>query len=279
MTTKQLVLQTDFGLGDGAVSTMYGVALSLAPDLSVCDLTHEITPYNIWEASYRLYQTINYWPKGTVFVSVVDPGVGSKRRSICALTKTGHYIITPDNGTLTHVAKYFGLEEVKVINEDTERLPHSAESHTFHGRDVYAYNGARLATGLVDFKDLGTKTDTFVSLPLIDEKISDGAVTGMIDILDVRFGSLWTNISLDSLKALNIKRDDLLLVTLYHNNVEVYQAKLPFVRSFAEVDLHEPLVYINSLVNVGIALNQASFADTYHIGTGIDWKVSLRKLS
>lgn len=110
MTNKQLVLQTDFGLADGAVSTMYGVAKTVAPALHVADLTHEITPYNIWEASYRLYQTLNYWPVGTTFVSVVDPGVGSERKSVCALTKTGHYVITPDNGTLTHIAKFFGLK-------------------------------------------------------------------------------------------------------------------------------------------------------------------------
>ncbi len=101
----------------------------------------------------------------------------------------------------------------------------------------------------------------------------------MVDILDVRFGSLWTNISLDALKQLNITRGDQLLVTIYHDNAEVYQAKLPFVRSFAQVALNEPLLYINSLVKVGIALNQASFAQTYQIGTGHVWKVTLRKLS
>lgn len=123
MTNKQLVLQTDFGLGDGAVSAMYGVAKTIAPALHVADLTHEITPYNIWEASYRLYQTLSYWPVGTVFVFVVDPGVGSDRKSVCALTKTGHYVITPDNGTLTHIAKFFGLKAVRKINETTSRLP------------------------------------------------------------------------------------------------------------------------------------------------------------
>src|SRR6476659_7135406 len=74
---KIVVLQTDFGLKDGAVSEMKGVAMGVSPDLKLFDLTHEIPAYNIWEASYRLYQTINYWPKGTVFVSVVDPGVGT----------------------------------------------------------------------------------------------------------------------------------------------------------------------------------------------------------
>ena len=85
-----LVFQTDFGLVDGAVSAMYGVAYCVHPELRIHDLTHDITPFNIWEASYRLIQTINYWPQNTVFVSVVDPGVGSERKSVVAKTKSGH---------------------------------------------------------------------------------------------------------------------------------------------------------------------------------------------
>ena len=100
---NNLVLQTDFGQGDGAVSTMYGVAYSVNDKIVVSDLTHEIPPYDIWVASYRLYQTVNYWPENTLFVSVVYPGVGSDRRSIAVERKSNHYIITPDNGTLTHI--------------------------------------------------------------------------------------------------------------------------------------------------------------------------------
>ena len=122
---KALVLQTDFGLGDGAVSAMYGVAYSVSEDLMVADLTHEIPQYDIWEASYRLIQTVAYWPKGTVFVSVVDPGVGSTRRSIAVETVTGQYIITPDNGTLTHVKKMIGIRSARIIDESVNRLPNS----------------------------------------------------------------------------------------------------------------------------------------------------------
>ena len=84
--SKALILQTDFGTADGAVSAMYGVAFSVDPELKIFDLTHEIPQYDIWEASYRLIQTVSYWPKGSVFVSVVDPGVGSTRRSIAVET-------------------------------------------------------------------------------------------------------------------------------------------------------------------------------------------------
>ena len=135
--SKALILQTDFGTADGAVSAMYGVAFSVDPELKIFDLTHEIPQYDIWEASYRLIQTVSYWPKGSVFVSVVDPGVGSTRRSIAVETVDGQYIITPDNGTLTHVKKMTGIKAARVIDESVNRLPNSGESYTFHGRDVY----------------------------------------------------------------------------------------------------------------------------------------------
>ena len=191
-----LVFQTDFGLVDGAVSAMYGVAYTVDPTLRIHDLTHDITPYNIWEASYRLIQTINYWPAGTVFVSVVDPGVGSDRKSVVVKTKSGRYIATPDNGTLTHVIRLEGIEQVREIDEHVNRLPSSGESYTFHGRDVYAFTGARLAAGIIDFEGVGPElpVESLVELPIVEPVLEGSAVCGTIDVLDVRFGSLWTNI-------------------------------------------------------------------------------------
>ena len=107
-----LVFQSDFGLKDGAVSAMKGVAMGVSKDIKIFDITHEIPPEEIWDAAYRLHQTVLYWPKGTVFVSVVDPGVGSDRKSVVALLKSGHYIVTPDNGTLTLVADNIGIKEI-----------------------------------------------------------------------------------------------------------------------------------------------------------------------
>src|SRR5690625_3274920 len=143
--SKKLVIQSDFGVSDGAVSAMYGVAFSVDPTLGIYDLTHDIPQYNIWEGSYRLYQTITYWPAETVFISVVDPGVGSDRLSIVVQTNDNQYIVTPDNGTLTHIKQHIGIKAARVIDEKVNRLPRSGESYTFHGRDVYAYTGARLA--------------------------------------------------------------------------------------------------------------------------------------
>lgn len=277
---KYLVLQTDFGLVDGAVSAMLGVAHSVSSDIVIENLTHEIPPYDIWVASYRLYQTVQYWPAGSVFVSVVDPGVGSDRKSIVCLTKSGHYIITPDNGSLTHLAHYQGLVEVRQIDEVKSRLPHSEESHTFHGRDIYAYNGARLANGDVTISDLGQllPVDSITKLPLRETTLTkEGIATGSIDVLDVRFGSLWTNLPASYLHELQVAHGDHLQVTIFHGKQQIYQNILPFAKSFADVQIGEPLVYVNSLVNLGIAVNQDSFSKLYHIGTGIDWSIEVRK--
>jgi S-adenosylmethionine hydrolase len=114
------------------------VAVSVDPTLRLENLTHEIPAFNIWEGAYRLNTTAPYWPAGTVFVSVVDPGVGTERRSVVLKTRSGHYFVSPDNGTLTLVAEDLGIAAVREIDESRYRLPGSEQSYTFHGRDVYS---------------------------------------------------------------------------------------------------------------------------------------------
>lgn len=277
--SKHVVFQTDFGLSDGAVSAMYGVALSVNPSLKIFDLTHDIPQYNIWEASYRLYQTITYWPKKTVFVSVVDPGVGSERLSIVAKTVDDHYIVTPDNGTLTHIKQNIGITEVREIDETINRLPRSGESYTFHGRDVYAYTGARLASNKITFEEVGRKLelDDIIELEKPEPVFEDGVISGIIDILDVRFGNLWTNIDRKFFTEANINYGDSLEVTILNNKHQVYKNIMTFGRSFADSRLGEPLLYVNSVNKLGVAINQGSFAQAYHIGTGANWQILIRK--
>ncbi|MBO1005367.1 S-adenosyl-l-methionine hydroxide adenosyltransferase family protein [Pseudogracilibacillus auburnensis] len=279
MTSRHLVLQTDFGLCDGAVSAMYGVALSVDPNLKIFDLTHEIPQYNIWEGSYRLYQTISYWPKETVFVSVVDPGVGTERLSVVAKTVDNQYIITPNNGTLTHVLQNIGIIELREIDETINRLPNSGESYTFHGRDIYAYTGARLAANVISFEEVGRKLNVkeIVELANPEPTVENGLVSGNIDILDVRFGNLWTNISRDLFIQSNVEYGDLLEVTIENNERQVYKNAMTYGRSFADSRLGEPLIYVNSVDKLGVAINQGSFAKAYHIGTGMNWKITIRK--
>jgi len=274
-----LVFQSDFGIGDGAVSAMYGVAYNVDNTLRLFDLTHEIPQYNIWEASYRLIQTVVYWPKSTVFVSVVDPGVGSNRKSIGVKTVSGQYIITPDNGTLTHIKRICGIVEAREIDETINRLPNSGASYTFHGRDIYAYTGARLAAGVIDFEHIGPKipVDKIVELPVVESIKENDLVTGTIDVLDVRFGSLWTNIGRELFTRLGIKYGDKVEVSIRNNTREVYRNIMVYAKSFADVYVGETLVYVNSLDNLAVAINQGSFSKAYNIQTGTNWIISIRK--
>ncbi len=275
-----LIFQSDFGVQDGAVSAMYGVAYTVDSQLRVFDLTHEIEPYNIWDASYRLIQTVAYWPEGSVFVSVVDPGVGSDRRSIVAKTSTGQYIVTPDNGTLTHIKRRVGISEARIIDETVNRLRGSEESYTFHGRDVYAYTGARLASGKIDFTQVGPSIDpdSIVELPTVSPKAKDGVVSGTVDVLDVRFGSLWTNIPKALFKTLGCAVGDKVEICIENDTRVVYHNVVTYVHSFAEVRVGEALLYINSLDCMAVAINQGSFARAYSVGTGNSWKISIRRL-
>ena len=233
----------------------------------------------MWEASYRLVQTLGYWPEGTVFVSVVDPGVGSTRRSVVAKTKSGHLVVSPDNGTLTHVQAFYGIEEVRILEETKNRLVGSELSYTFHGRDVYAYTGARLAAGQIAFETVGETmpADTLVQLPMVRAQREGDIVSGTIDALDVRFGSLWSNISHILFEGLGIPYGGRVEVSIRNDTREVYRNTMSYARSFADVNVGEPLVYINSLLNVAVAINQGSFARAYNIGTGLSWKIAVRR--
>ena len=280
MSNHLLVLQSDFGLVDGAVSAMIGVALQEARDLDIHHLTHDITPYNIFEASYRLFQTIEYWPSGTTFVSVVDPGVGSKRKSVVALTQTGQYIVTPDNGTLSYIKKHVGIKAVREISEVENRRKNTELSYTFHGRDVYAYTGAKLASGHISFDEVGPElsVDHIVELPVVETKVKDGAVMGAIDILDVRFGSLWTSITREEFYSLKPEFGQRFEVTIFNNDMLVYQNQVTYGKSFAYVRIGQPLIYINSLYRVGLAINQGSFAKAYNVGVGSNWRIDIHRL-
>lgn len=275
---KILVLQSDFGLKDGAVSAMKGVASGVAPDLKIYDLTHEIPAYNIWEASYRLMQTVQYWPAGTVFVSVVDPGVGTARKSVVMKTKTGQFIVTPDNGTLTLLAESLGIDEIRQIDESVNRRKGSEKSYTFHGRDVYAYTGARLAAGVINFSQVGPLLPAqVIKIPYQKPSLSKNVLKGNIAILDVQYGNIWTNIDDSLFNSIKPEFGKILHLTIYHNLLPVYQGDAAYSHSFGDVGKGKPLAYLNSLLQLSFALNQGDFAKTFHIGSGSEWSVKVSK--
>ena len=280
MQNNLLVLQSDFGLVDGAVSAMVGVALEESPTLKIHHLTHDITPYNIFEGSYRLFQTVNYWPEGTTFVSVVDPGVGSKRKSVVAKTVQNQYIVTPNNGTFSFIKKHVGILAIREISEVENRRKNTEHSYTFHGRDVYAYTGAKLASGHITFEEVGPELsiDEIVEIPVVETTIGNDFVSGAIDILDVRFGSLWTSITREEFYTLSPEFGNRFEVTIYNNDMLVYQNQVTYGKSFADVRIGQPILYINSLYRVGLAINQGSFAKAYNVGVGAQWSIEIKRI-
>lgn len=275
---RALVFQSDFGVKDAAVGAMKGVAFGVSSDLAIFDLTHEIPPFNIWEASYRLSQAVSYWPVGTVFVSVIDPGVGSDRRSVVARTGSGHFIVTPDNGTLTHIAEQLGIEEVREIDEAKNRLSNSGMSYTFHGRDVYAYTGARLASGVITFEEVGpVLRNGVVKIAYEHPAFLNGQVTGGIPVLDIQYGNVWTNIDRETLMKLGVRVGQSLRVRIYRGEKLIFNDRLKLVETFAGVSEGETLGYFNSLLNFSLAINMGDFAERYHVGSGSEWKVVVTK--
>lgn len=277
---KIVVFQSDFGLKDGAVSAMKGVAMGVSPDLNLFDLTHEIPAYNIWEAAYRLEQTVRYWPTGTVFVSVVDPGVGTTRKSVVLKTKSGHFIVTPDNGTLTLVAESLGIDEIREIDEAVNRRKDSQKSYTFHGRDVYAYTGARLASGTITFEQVGPELSKKVVSIRYQKPVLNGKILkGNIAILDIQYGNVWTNIPDWLFNLLKPKYGQTFHTIILHNAKVVCTVDAPYCQTFGAVAKGKPLVYLNSLLQYSLALNQGNFAAKYHVGSGSGWSVSVSKKS
>jgi S-adenosylmethionine hydrolase len=276
---KIVVFQSDFGVKDGAVSAMKGVAMNVDSSLKLFDLTHEIPAYNIWEAAFRLEQTVSYWPVGTVFVSVVDPGVGTNRKSVVMKTNSGHFIVTPDNGTLTLIAQSLGIAEIRQIDEALNRRSGSEKSYTFHGRDVYAYTAARLASGKINFEQVGgLLANEVVGIPYQKPTLNNKIIKGTIAILDIQYGNIWTNIPADIFKQLNVKPGDKLHVTIYQNKIKKYDGNMPYAETFGSVAKGKPLLYLNSLMQVSFALNMGSFSSAYKVYSGSEWTVELNKL-
>lgn len=274
-----LVFQTDFTYAEGAVSSMYGVVKTVDRELEIFDGTHQIPQYDTWSASYRLYQSLQFWPKGTIYVSVVDPGVGTSRRACVAKTVDGYYIVTPDNGALTHVKKYIGIEEVREIDETVNRLASTRGTSIFHGRDLFGYCAARLASGIIDFEGVGPAypVEEIVEHEILEPVVSENKVEGIFEINDPNFGNLWTNITLDTFNKAGFAYGDTIHTVIRHGEETVLDRDLLFEKSFGFVAVGEPMIYNNELMKVSIAVSQGSFCEDYHADFGPDWKVMFTK--
>jgi S-adenosylmethionine hydrolase len=255
-----IVFMTDFGVVDDSVAICKGVMLSIAPDLRIVDLTHQVTPYSILDGARYLFGATPYYPAGTVFVVVVDPGVGSTRKAVIVKSKRGQYFVLPDNGLMTLVADRDGLEGAREIT-NRDWMIGSKLSSTFHGRDIFSPVGAHLTRG-DDWTQVGPEipVDKLVRLDLVPVKTDEHGLHGQVIATDGPFGNLVTNVNGDEFLKLGYQHGDKVQVALGGAAMT-----LPFVRTFSDVPLHQPLLYIDSRGRVGLAVNQGSFVAVYKI--------------
>ena len=276
-----LVFQTDFTYQEGAVSSMYGVVKTVDRSLEIIDATHEIPNYDIWSASFRLFQPLIFWPKGTIFVSVVDPGVGTNRRAAIARTKNGYYIVTPDNGTLTHVAAAYGIESIVAIDIEKHRLKgYNTEAiSVFHGRDVFAYCAAKLASGQVAYESFGSFYDVseMVLFPIEPVQVQEQLVQGMAEIIDPNFGNLWSNVPIAHLQQWGDKHIDVRIIDATQD--VVFQQVVPLNDTFGQVAKGALTIYQNEYGNASLAVNQASFINTYPVPYGPNSTIQFRRVT
>ena len=243
------------------------------------DNTHHIKPFDVWEGSYRLFQSIKTFPQNTVFVSVVDPSVGTDRKSIVVKTKDNHYIVTPDNGTITFIDKEIGIIEAREIDETKHRLKGSENSSTFYGRDVYVYTGAKLASGKISFEDVGRKLDisTLKRLNVKKADFKDGVLYGNIPVLDVNYGNVWTNIDRNIANKLNLKKGKTYNVIISNEKKKIAINNVVYGDTFGNVKTRDPVLYFNSLDYLAIALNSGNLAKQYKVGYGAKWKIKIKE--
>ena len=251
---------TDFGVVDDSVALCKGVMYSIEPGLRIVDLTHQVTPYSILDGARFLFGASPYFPAGTVFVTVVDPGVGSVRKAIVVKSKRGQYFVLPDNGLITLVQDRDGIEAVREITNHSWMIG-AALSSTFHGRDIFSPVGAHLAHG-ENWIEVGPEVpvDKLVRLNLAEVKLDEHGLSGEVVATDGPYGNLVTNISGDDFAKLGYQRGQSVHVMIGETHLD-----LPFVRTFSDVARDHPLLYIDSRGHLGLAVNLGSFASTYRI--------------
>ena len=271
-----IVLQTDFGLTTGFVASMYGVIRMVDQTLDVFDLNHEIRPFDMRQGSFLLRDTIPYWKGGTVFVSVVDPGVGTARR--------GCFVVTPDNGSLTAILDW--VVAVREIDESVNRLKGSDKANSFHGRDVFAYTAARLASGIINFEGVGPEypVNEIVTFETTHGTVAPGRAEGEIAGCTKHFGGAGTNIDVDEFEKTGIVYGDMTHVTIVKNGETLFDRDVLYHKSFGFVPEGEPILYNGSTTpTIALSLNKRSFAEKFlpHIfDTGEnfgDYKITIVK--
>ncbi|MGB6978410.1 MAG: SAM-dependent chlorinase/fluorinase [Candidatus Acidiferrales bacterium] len=253
-----IVFMTDFGTANDAVAICKAVIVGIVPNVRIMDITHQVTPYSIEEGARFLSGVTPYYPPGTVFLVVVDPGVGTSRKAIIAKTKKGQYFVLPDNGLITPVVDRDGLEGVREIT-NTAWMIGDKVSSTFHGRDIFSPAAAHLAAG-EDWTLAGPEVKELVRLSAKTATVDTKGITGEVIALDDPFGSLITDIPGEDFKTLGYSLGEKISVKLDGKPVVI-----PYQKTFMEVPVGQSLLYIDSRGRVGLAVNQGDYSRVYKI--------------
>jgi S-adenosyl-L-methionine hydrolase (adenosine-forming) len=253
-----VVFMTDFGVIDDSVALCKGVMYGISPNLRIVDLTHEVNAFSISDGARFLFGASPYFAAGTVFVSVVDPGVGSARKAVVVKTKRGQFFVLPDNGLITLVEDRDGVESIREIT-NIDWMVGAKISSTFHGRDIFSPVGAHIARG-DDWTQVGPEIKQLVRLDLKAVRIDDKGLAGEVIALDGPYGNLVTNIAAEDFLKLGYRRGDKVKVTIAGHQIE-----MPFVNTFSDVPLSQPLLYVDSRGRASLAVNQGNFAAVYGV--------------
>ncbi len=253
-----IVFMTDFGTANDAVAICKAVMISIAPDARIMDITHGVTPFRIEEGARFLEAVSPYYPAGTVFVAVVDPGVGTSRKAIIVKTKRRQYFVLPDNGLITPVIDRDGLDSAREITNQSWMIQ-AAISSTFHGRDIFSPAAAHLASGW-DFNLVGPVVSQLVRLTLKTSTTTDKGIDGNIIALDDPFGSLVTDIPGGEFKKLGYSLGDKFRIEINKKPVTV-----PYVKTFMDVRVGDVLLFIDSRDRVSIAINQGNYSKKFGV--------------
>ncbi|MCF8335759.1 MAG: SAM-dependent chlorinase/fluorinase [Bacteroidales bacterium] len=257
-----ITITTDFGLQDEYVGLMKGVIHSINPGISVVDITHYIPPQDVEWTAYMIYYSFGYFPKGSIHVIVVDPGVGSNRQ-IKLVKSAGHYFLSPDNGVMTKVVNQYQTEEIRTISNRDYFL--ADISNTFHGRDIFAPVAAHLSNG-VHPQMLGEASREVKTLSLPEPQVKDDEITGHVIHID-RFGNLITDIEQRKVDNLSISYD-MLAVHLSRETI------CGIRKSYAEVTEGKVLGVFGSKGLLEISVNKGNAAELLDMEKGDQVMVS-----
>jgi len=253
-----IVFMTDFGTANDAVAICKAVILGIAPDARIMDITHQVIPFSIEQGARFLAGITPYYGPSTIFLAVVDPGVGTSRKAVVIKSKRGQYFVLPDNGLITPVAERDGVEGAREITNSAFMIG-SGISSTFHGRDIFSPTAAHLAAG-EDWTLVGPEVKDLVRLSAHVAKIDETGISGEVIGLDEPYGSLITDIPGDDFKTLGY-----VLGEEVHVKVDKKVFVMPYVKTFMDVPTGKMLLYIDSRGRLGLALNQRSFSQSYRI--------------